>query len=73
MLDIEAYDRLRHGPKQPAWWALYTIGLLLVGAVGLLERYIPPGPARTVLECAVVILGFGLMMLWRRCNRARWM
>ena len=46
----------------------------MVGPVqGLLERYIPPGPARTVLECAVVILGFGLMLFWRRCNRARWM
>jgi len=73
MLDIEAYDRSRHAARKPAWWALYTIGFLLVGAEGLLERYIPPGPARTVLECAVVILGFGLMLFWRRCNRARWM
>jgi len=51
---------------------LYLVGLLLVGGVGLLERVLPDRPLRTVLECAVVILAFGLMLVWRRCNRARW-
>jgi len=44
-----------------------------VGRVGLVERSVPAGPLRTVLECTVVIVAFGLMLLWRHCNRARWM
>ena len=50
----------------------HLIGLLLVSGVGVLERYLPDSPMRTVLECALVILAFGLMLVWRRCNRARW-
>jgi hypothetical protein len=73
MLELEAYDTARHAPRKPAWWALYMVGVLLIGSVGVLERYIPPGPARTVLECTAVILAFGLMLLWRHCNRVRWM
>jgi len=72
VIDIDAYDTSRHTLRKPAWWALYMIGILAVGSVGLLERYVPPGPARTVLECAAVFFGLGLMLLWRHCNRARW-
>ena len=59
--------------KQPMWWLLYVIGFLLVVGVGLVERYVPAGPLRTVLECAVVIVAFSLMLAWRHVNRARWM
>jgi len=72
VLELEAYDRSRHALRKPAWWPLYLVGLLMVGGVGLLERVLPDSPLRTVLECAVVILAFGLMMVWRHCNRARW-
>ena len=72
MLELEAYDSSRHALRRPTWWLLYLIGLLLVSGVGVLERYVPDSPLRTVLECAVVILAFGLMLLWRHCNRARW-
>lgn len=54
------------------WWTLYTIALCLSAGIGLLEVYIPAGAGRTVLECAVVV-AFGLMLVWRHCNRARWM
>ena len=73
MFDLGAYDRSRNLAKKPAWLALYAIAATLIGAMGLLERYVPPGPARTVRECAVVLLGFGLMLFWRHCNRARWL
>jgi hypothetical protein len=73
VLDILTYETSRQTRRQPAWWVLYLIGLLLVGGVGLLERYVPAGPARTVLECFVVTVAFGLMLVWRHCNRARWM
>ena len=72
MLQLEAYDSSRHVRRQPAWWLLYLIGFLLVGGVGALDRFLPASPVRTVLECAVVILAFGLMLVWRHCNRARW-
>ena len=72
MLELQAYDRAQHSLRKPAWWCLYLIGLLLVGGVGVLERVLPDGPTRTVLECAIVLTAFGLMLLWRRCNRARW-
>ena len=72
MLDIQAYDPAQHTLRRPAWWCLYVIGLMLVGGVGVLERYLPDSPVRTVLECALVILAFGLMLVWRHCNRARW-
>jgi len=72
VLELEAYDRARHTLRRPTWWLLYLIGLLLVGGVGLLERVLPDGPTRTVLECGVVILAFALMLLWRHVNRARW-
>jgi len=72
MLDLEAYDRSRHALRQPTWWLLYLIGFLLVSGIGVLERYLPDSVGRTVLECAVVVLAFGLMLLWRHSNRARW-
>lgn len=72
MLELEAYDPALRTLRRPAWWCLYVIGLLLVSAVGVLERYLPDSPIRTVLECSLVILAFGLMLVWRRCNRARW-
>ena len=72
MFKLEKYDRSYDTRRKPAWWLLYGINVLLVGGVGVLERYLPAGPVRTVLECAVVIVAFGLMLLWRRSNRARW-
>jgi hypothetical protein len=73
MFQLHASDRPRHQLRKPAWWMLYTVGFALVGAVGSLELNVPPGAVRTVLECAAVIFGFGLMLFWRHCNRARWM
>ena len=64
MLEFDAYDCSRHALRKPAWWLLYLVGLLLVGGVGLLERVLPDSP--------IVILDFGLTLLWRHCNRARW-
>lgn len=70
MLERTAYDHSPLAP-QPAWWCLYLIGFLLIGGVGVLERYLPDSPLRTALECAVVVLAFGLMLFWRHRNRAR--
>jgi hypothetical protein len=58
----------RHDPK-PTWWLLYTVGLLLVVLVGLIEATVPGEGLRSVLELAVVVLIFGLMATWVRRNR----
>jgi len=72
VLQLEAYDSSRHLRRQPAWWLLYLIGFLLVGGMGVLERFLPDGLVRTVLECAAVFLAFGMMLVWRHYNRVRW-
>jgi hypothetical protein len=54
---------------KPAWWQLYGLGVLLVALIGAIEVGLPPGALRTILESAVVVLGFGLMLVWRRHNR----
>src|SRR5207253_4354987 len=57
------------GPMKPTWWQLYGLGVLLVALIGAIEVGVPPGALRTILESAAVILGFGLMLIWRRHNR----
>ena len=54
--------------KRPTWWLLYTIGVLLVGLLALLETY-AAGGLRGVLQIVVVVASFALMSLWRRHNR----
>ena len=54
---------------KPTWWQLYGLGVLLVALIGAIEVGIPPGALRTILESAAVVLGFGLMLVWRRHNR----
>jgi len=56
---------------RPAWSVLYVIALLQAGLVALIEVSVPPGALRTTLESVVVVAGFGLMLTWRRLNRAR--
>ena len=34
-----------------------------------LESFVPAGPWRTMLECAVLLLTVTLMMIWQRHNR----
>lgn len=55
---------------KPAWWQLYGIGLLVVLLIGVIEVGVPSAPLRTVLECAALVVGFGLMLAWRHYNRA---
>jgi hypothetical protein len=56
---------------RPAWSLLYVIALFQAGLVALVEVSVPPGALRTTLESVVVVAGFGLMLTWRRLNRAR--
>ena len=59
-------------PRKPAWWLLYTTGGLLVGTMAMVEQSVAAGPARTALECGVIVVACGLMLFWRHFNRARW-
>ena len=56
---------------KPAWSLLYVIVLLQTGLLAVIEASTPPGALRTTLESAVVVGAFGLMLMWRRLNRAR--
>ena len=73
MFHTETLERSRTRRSEPVWWTLYTIALGLVTGMGALEVYIPVGASKTVLEGAVVIVAFGLMLFWCHCNRARWL
>ena len=54
---------------RPAWLLLYGIAALLVGMVGLIERFVEGGGLRQVLEAVTVVIGFGLLRFWLRSNR----
>ena len=71
MFQVDGRDLDRQTTAKPRWWLLYSVSALMLGTIGMLERYVLAGPVRTVLECAAVVLAFGLMLFWRRCNRAR--
>ena len=72
MFQVDAGNRFLHVFRKPAWWLLYAIGVLLVGAIAMLERAVATGPVRTALESVMVIAAFALMLFWRHLNRARW-
>jgi hypothetical protein len=55
---------------KPTWWLVYTIGLAMVGALVLVEAFVPEPGVRSALQIALVVVGFGLMIFWNRCNRA---
>jgi len=54
---------------KPAWWQLYGLGAMLVALIGMIEAGVPSGTLRTILESAAVVLGFGLMLVWRHYHR----
>jgi hypothetical protein len=54
---------------KPTWWLLYAIGISLVGALALVELFVREDGVRSVLEIAVVVIGFALMAFWSRRNR----
>ena len=54
---------------KPAWWQLYGLGALLVALIGVIDAGVPSGTLRTILESVGVVLGFGLMLVWRHYNR----
>lgn len=56
---------------KPVWSLLYVICAAQAGLVWLIEITVPPGVVRTILESIVVVTAFGLMLTWRRLNRAR--
>jgi len=55
--------------KKPTWGALYTIALLLVSLLAVVEVTVPERALRSVLEVVVVIATFWLMAKWLRRNR----
>jgi hypothetical protein len=54
---------------KPAWWQLCGIRRCLVLLIAIVEANVPEGHLRTILDSAAVVIGFGLMLAWRRHNR----
>jgi hypothetical protein len=68
-VEVDMYAMTRRGPRKPSWKVLYLLATLLIGAVGLVEVGLPPGPWGRALEFVVCVVGFGAMHLWVRANR----
>jgi hypothetical protein len=56
--------------SRQSWWPLYTLALMMVGLL-FLAHYVAPSPGwRTFLEIGIVIVGYGLMVLWLNTHPA---
>jgi len=51
------------------WGLLYAAALVLILLCGGVEVFVPTGALRVILQLVAVMMGFGLMGLWIRCNR----
>src|SRR5262249_58567625 len=57
--------------KRPTGWVLYTIAVVMVTLVALIETSVAQESARITLEIVIVLTTFGLMLRWVRANRGR--
>jgi hypothetical protein len=57
--------------KRPNWWLLYAIAAVMVALVALVETSVAGERARVMLEIAVVVTIFALMLRWVRANSGR--
>ena len=54
---------------RPCWLMLYLVAGLVVALVGLAEVFVDGDTLRTIVETALVVVGFGLLVAWVRFNR----
>jgi hypothetical protein len=68
----DADDRLDESTTSPGvrWGLLYVLAGLMLGALLLVQAFVPLGAERTALQCGFVLVGFGAMVQWTRRNRA---
>jgi hypothetical protein len=50
--------------SRPIWWQLDALALMTVGLLFLAHRFAPSPGWRTFLEVGVVVVGYGLIILW---------
>ena len=50
--------------SRQTWWPLYALALMMIGLLILAHRLAPSPGWRTFLDVGVVVVGYGLMMLW---------
>lgn len=50
--------------SRPSWWPLYTLGLIIGGALFLAHSIAPSPGWRTFLDVGIVLVGFGLITRW---------
>lgn len=63
------FDVRTRSPK-PRWGVLYAVVGGLLGLLGTVEIVLAAGAPRRVLDLVGVVLLFGAMAVWVRCNRA---
>ena len=56
--------------SRPEWGGLYVVAGLMLAALASAELLIVPGAELTVLECGIVVAGFGWIVGRMRRNRA---
>ncbi len=68
----EGHNMERHLVEQrPSWWLLYAVAAVMVGLVALVETSVAADGPRVMLEIAVVVTTFALMLRWVHANRGR--
>lgn len=58
------------GGSRPKWWRLYALGPLMMGLLILESRFALSPAIHQALEGGIILVTFGLMVLWVHANRA---
>lgn len=64
------FDARRTRDPEPRWATLYAAVGLLLTLVGVVDIAVPTTMARRALEGVGILVLFGAMAVWVRCNRA---
>ena len=69
MCDVTPRSESSRMPTRPRWGRLYGLVALLLGALAAVEVVASSGAIETVVQCGLVLGGFGAMARWARRNR----
>ncbi len=58
-------------PAKPSWWLLYIVVPVMIGLFFLEHQLVLSALGHEVAQAAILVFTFGLMVLWLRANRER--
>jgi hypothetical protein len=70
MCDVNHRVEGSKAPPRPRWGRLYLQAGLMLGVLWLAQALVPAGAERTMLQCGLILGGFGSMVQWTRRNCA---